>query len=332
MTDTASGDDAPTDLASRVAGGLVGLLVGDALGVPYEFHPPQDIPPVASIEFAPPPHFQRSHAAVPPGTWSDDGAQALCLLESLLACGRMDAEDFARRLLRWYEHGHLAVDGIVFDVGVATGRALLALRSGVPAAIAGEGASEYSNNGNGSLMRVLPLALWHTGSDEALVLDACLQSQVTHAHPRSQVCCALYCLWARRVLLGIEQPWAEAVTRLRAILAQRTPLLEELEWSVRPDDEPLGQGSGYVVDSLRSARAACAQPDYECTVRAAIAFGRDSDTTACLAGGIAGLRWGLDAIPLRWREALRGGDLYRPLLSRLIEHLAASDRHKDATR
>lgn len=332
MSDTPPGGDWLRDLQARAAGGLVGLLVGDALGVPYEFHAAQDIPSFEQIEYAPPVGFSRSHAGVPPGTWSDDGAQALCLLESLLECGRMDQHDFAERLLRWYENGHLAVDGVVFDVGVATGRALLALRSGTPPAVAGESAGEYSNNGNGSLMRMLPLALWHAGSDEELVKDACLQSQVTHAHPRSQVCCALYGLWARRVLLGAAQPWDEAVARLRALLSRRTELLEELEWSVRPDDEPHGQGSGYVVDSLRSARVACAESDYERTVRSAIALGRDTDTTACLAGGIAGSRWGLDGIPPRWREALRGDDLYRPLLARLNDHLAGSSRHDDAMR
>lgn len=72
--------------AERIAGGLIGLLVGDALGVPYEFHEADEIPPSAQIEFEPPAGFDRSHKGTPPGTWSDDGAQALCLLDSLLVC------------------------------------------------------------------------------------------------------------------------------------------------------------------------------------------------------------------------------------------------------
>src|SRR5579859_2515561 len=108
----------------RIAGGLMGLLVGDALGVPYEFHAPESLPPVAQIEFEPPAGFARAHSGTPPGVWSDDGSQALCLLDSLLACGRLDVEDFGRRVLRWYDKGYLAVDGRVFDVGIQTGRAL----------------------------------------------------------------------------------------------------------------------------------------------------------------------------------------------------------------
>lgn len=203
MSDTPPGGDWLRGLQSRAAGGLVGLLVGDALGVPYEFHAAQDIPSCEQIEYAPPAGFSRSHAGVAPGTWSDDGAQALCLLESLLECGRMDQHDFAERLLRWYENGHLAVDGVVFDVGVATGRALLALRSGTPPAVAGESAGEYSNNGNGSLMRMLPLALWHAGSDEELVRDACSRKSLMRTRGRRFVARCTDCgrdgfCWARR--------------------------------------------------------------------------------------------------------------------------------------
>lgn len=306
------------DRRDRIAGGLVGLLVGDALGVPYEFHPPHEIPSADDIEYTPPPGFDRSHKAIQPGTWSDDGAQALCLLESLLECDRLDVDDFGRRLVRWYDDGHLAVDGVVFDVGVATGRALLALRDGASPLAAGHRDGEHSSHGNGALMRSLPLALWHRGSDAELVRDAQLQSRVTHGHMRSQVCCALYCLWARRILQSVDDPWRDAVTTLRALWVDDAHALEELEWSLRPDEQAIGHGSGYVVDSLRSALWASSLPTYEQVVRAAIGLGRDTDTTACIAGGIAGLREGIDAIPERWRTGLRGGALYQPLLDRLL--------------
>src|ERR1700755_326159 len=95
----------------RIEGGLIGLLVGDALGVPYEFKSPDRLPRADAIDFEPPSGFPRSHAQVPAGTWSDDGAQALCLLESLLTQGRFEPNDFARRMGNWYDSGHLAVDG-----------------------------------------------------------------------------------------------------------------------------------------------------------------------------------------------------------------------------
>jgi len=306
-------------LEDRISGGLIGLLVGDALGVPYEFHSPDEIPPFAEIEFKPPPYFRRSHN-VPPGTWSDDGAQALILLASLNHCSKLDLDDFGRRLVNWYEHGYMAVDNHVFDIGIQTSHAIGNLVHGRSPETSGE--TSETANGNGSLMRVLPMALWHTGSDEDLVNDAHRQSIVTHAHLRSQVCCALYCLWARCTLEGASDSWTEAVSRLRRIYAEGSKAQEELEWSIRPDELIEGEGSGYVVDCLRSARWVLNAGDYEQVVKAAVALGRDTDTTACVAGGIAGIRDGVQAIPERWRSQLRGKDLYEPELEPLIRRRA----------
>lgn len=301
----------------KIRGGIVGLLVGDALGVPYEFHSRESIPSFDEIEFEPPDWFRRAHAGVPIGTWSDDGAQALCLLASLLECGKFDADDFAKKIVAWYREDYMAVDK-VFDVGIQTQRAILNLRKGFPPLTAGP--AEERNNGNGSLMRVLPLALWHQGSDLELVADAFDQSAVTHGHLRSKLCCALYCLWARRILQNVENAWDSAVEKLYEIFRENTLERIELETRIFPEDAIYEvKGSGYVVDSLRAARWANNNKTYEETVKAAILLGDDTDTTACIAGGIAGLQFGINGIPERWREKLRGKEIYEPLLEKLIE-------------
>jgi ADP-ribosyl-[dinitrogen reductase] hydrolase len=302
----------------RIEGGLLGLLIGDALGVPYEFRPPEAIPSAPQIEFEPPVGYRRAHPGTPPGTWSDDGAQALCLLASLLERGRLDPDDLGRRLLAWHDRGEYAVGGRVFDVGIQTSRALGNLRSGMPALEAGS--TEEFTNGNGSLMRVLPLALWHRGRDAELAADARAQSRVTHGHLRAQACCALYCLWARRILDEAADPWDEAVATLRALYAAEPEFLDELDGTIRPLDPPEGRGSGYVVDCLHSARRAVAAGPYEQAVKAAIALGNDTDTTASVAGGIAGLRDGVAAIPDRWRQALLGRERLDPLVYELLTH------------
>ena len=303
-------------LRERIEGGIYGLLVGDALGVPYEFHAQNEIPPALEIEFNPPEYFERSHKTIAPGTWSDDGAQALVLLASLLNCGKLDVDNFATGLVDWYETGYMAVDGNVFDVGIQTGKAIRRLNLGVKATIAGQ--TEQAN-GNGSLMRVLPLALWHKGSDEELVNDAHQQSVVTHGHLRSQICCALYCLWARYTLFGKANSWEEAVIRIKDIYGQDSDEYAELMWAVRPDDIIDGQGSGYVVDTLRSAKWAMKKSTYEDVVKAAITLGKDTDTTACVAGGIAGIRDEMKAIPTRWVENLRGKDIVYSELQKLVD-------------
>lgn len=303
----------------RVEGGLWGLLVGDALGVPYEFAPPQRIPESRHIEMEPPVGFLRSHHGVRPGTWSDDGAQALCLLESLLERGEVDAYDLMDRICRWFRDGHLAVGRDVFDVGLQTSGSIGKFLKGRPALECGR--SDEQGNGNGSLMRVLPLALWHRGSDRELVDAARLQSRPTHAHPRSELCCAFLCLWARRLSQVAADPWMDAVEILEAIYPPGTPDRVELDQGVQPRGEWVPKGSGYVVDTLHSARFAMTEGSFEAVLKAAISLGHDTDTTASVAGGLAGIRFGVQAIPRRWMKTMRGKDLVEPLWEGLRRHL-----------
>lgn len=303
----------------RVLGGLFGLLVGDALGVPYEFSRPESLPRTDLIEMDPPTGFRRAHPSAPRAAWSDDGSQALCLLASLLHCSRLDLDDFGRRLVNWWNRGYLAVDNVVFDVGNQTSVALAAIRRGSPPELAG--CTGESHNGNGSLMRVLPLALWHPGTTSEVVRDSARQSVVTHAHVRSQVCCALYSLWARATLEGHSDPWQHATASIREHCSANSAWEQELEKHIKPDAAAAGQGTGYVVDCLHSARFALLESTFERVVQRAVSLGNDTDTTAAVAGGIAGLRHGLTGIPERWLSALAGRHLVDPLASQLIGSL-----------
>lgn len=308
-------------VTDRILGGLWGLLIGDALGVPYEFNKPEDLPKMEEIEYQPPLNFIRSHPGVLPGTWSDDGAQALCLLDSLLSCGKMDLNDFASRLLKWYDSGLWAVDGKVFDVGNQTEKTLIAFGNGMSPYQSGNIIPE--GKGNGALMRVLPLVLWNKGSDEELVNDAHTQSLVTHGHICNQVCCALYCLWGRRLLEGysINKAYDLAVLKLRQIYRENLEYYNELEESICPDEPSVGTGSGFVVDSLRSTRMVLASESYEKVVKSAIALGYDTDTTAAIAGGLAGIYFGFENIPKRWYQELRGKEMVYPLIDKLLDHI-----------
>eukprot|EP00257_Ricinus_communis_P012824 XP_002538111.2 uncharacterized protein LOC8279457 [Ricinus communis] len=309
--------------SNAAIGGLVGLLVGDALGVGFEFKHPNQIPPRTGIEMTMPATFRRTYPHVPSGTWSDDGAQALCLLASLIERGSFRLTDFADRLVQWMDKGYFAVDGDVFDVGSQTARALDRLRDGVPPLESG-GASER-DNGNGSLMRVLPLALWHTGSDRELVRCAHLQSMPTHGHPRSLVACAFYCLIARGYLKNLSDPWSWADQRLEEIYHARSDPHEQIAFLAELDElkrfprSNEARGTGYVVDTLWSARKALEEESFEEVARTAISFGHDTDTTAAVACGLAGIRFGLDGIPVRWLQQLRGFELAEPLIARFTD-------------
>lgn len=301
----------------KVKGGLYGLLIGDALGVPYEFHAAEEIPSYDEIEMTPPSGFYRAHASVKAGTWSDDGAQALCLLDSLISCGAFCLNDFSDRLLAWHRDGMWAVDSVVFDIGIQTSEALTAYHAGMSPEECGMMRSD--GKGNGALMRVLPLALWHSGTDAELVQDAHAQCLITHGNRCNQVCCALYCLAARFLLRGMhfENALKQAVKVLRDIYREMPEYAQELEWSVRPDMPWEGKGSGYVVDCLRSAFMIMERAvNYEDAVKQAILLGDDTDTTACVTGGLAGIVFGFDGIPERWYHTLRGKADVETLLQR----------------
>lgn len=306
---------------SRIKGGLYGLLVGDALGVTYEFHSADSIPPFEEIEMTPPDNFNKTYPNVKAGTWSDDGAQALCLLNSLLENDRFSLTDFSMKLLAWYDTGLWAVDNVVFDVGIQTSEALNTFRNGVSPEMCGN--VRPDGKGNGALMRVLPLALWHRGTDLELVNDAHRQCLITHANITNQVCCALYCLVARRLLEGMDfnAALSHSVQNIREIYADMSDYNEEFEFRLQPDEPDIwrGNGSGYVIDSLRSAfmimrEAGC----YEDAVKRAVSLGNDTDTTACILGGLAGIAFGYDSIPERWINTLRQKASVEELLSKLL--------------
>ena len=227
----------------RIAGGLYGLLIGDALGVPYEFYEAEKLPPCDEIEMIPPAGFRKTYENVAAGTWSDDGAQALCLFQSLLDKNVFCLEDFSDRVLSWYEDGVWAVGGEVFDVGIQTAYALRGYKNGLLPEECGM--LNPDGKGNGALMRVLPLVLWHSvhGSPDkeqrtkGLVEDAHRQCLITHGHVCNQVCCALYCLAAQKLLEGLEAHEAieAGLGALRRIYQDLPEYEQELEWSIRPD-------------------------------------------------------------------------------------------------
>ena len=320
---TTDGATPSPTLADRLAGAVWGHLVGDAIGVPYEFRPPAAI---GDVRFG-----ERGTHGQPPGTWSDDGALMLALLDSLLTCGLrtdgnrtdwtydpaigFDVADQGRRIVAWQDEGRYTPDGDgSFDIGGTTARAIDALRRGVPAEETGP--THDRACGNGSLMRILPLALVERDvPDDVLVDHAHRASAVTHGHVRCQATCAWYVLTARRLLEGEPDP-AVAFEAGRAALGRaydamgdagsgyRDALAFVAGW--RATHEPAGGGAAW--DALWSARTAIESAgSYRETVERAIRLGDDTDTTAAIAGGLAGARWGIDAIPDGWLGGMRAG-------------------------
>lgn len=308
-------------MLDKIKGGIYGLLIGDAVGVPYEFNTPSQLPSYHLIDMQPPSDFARTYPDVEVGTWSDDGAQALCLLASLLHSKDLDVIDLTNRFSNWYQLGYMAIDFKVFDVGVQTAYALNRYKAGYP--IAEIASDDEKSNGNGALMRTLPLALWHKGSDQQLIENAFQQSHITHAHIRSKICCAIYCLWTRNILknMDVNQAFDSSILDIFDYFKTDLRVTTELKEHICIESDFKISGSGYVVDCLFSAKFALQQSTYEDVIKTAISLGNDTDTTACVAGGLAGIIYGYNKIPKRWQKDLKGSDIVDPLIDDLMHHL-----------
>lgn len=291
----------------KVLGGIWGLIIGDTVGVPYEFNPPSKLPPKEEIDIIAPKGFRKTYSDIPYGTYSDDSAMFLCILDSYIACDGFDIDDIAKKFLNWATDGYWAVDNDVFDIGIQTRLALAEYSRGMSPW--DSGFLNPDGKGNGSLMRTLAVALLEDGDDKQLVESSHGQSVITHGPITNQVCCALYNLIARYLLEGMEfeVAYEKAVEVLKEIYkSEYKAHYEELVERILPDGVVEERGTGYVLDSIKTTFTILRKcSSYEDVIKTAISYGHDTDTTAAIVGGLAGIIYGFESIPKRWYELTR---------------------------
>lgn len=314
----------PLSLLERQQGGMEGLLIGDALGVPFEFKPSTQIPEIEKIDFVLPPNYPRSHPGVPIGTWSDDGAMALCLAHQLHTNSMVYPPALGDLFIKWRKTGFATPDGKVFDIGNTTRSALASISRGTHAEEAG--LTSEDSQGNGSLMRCLPIALYYANNPSltAIVKEARRQSLVTHRHSVPQVACAVYAVWAWHELRGEQLDLSEAIDRTAPHIFDtpgQTGLTTIMAYVSH--NQTVANGTGFVIDSLYSADWALAKShDFTQAIQISIKLGNDTDTTAAITGGLAGIRYGLPGLPQRWRQMLLGRPVFHALAGQWCAALA----------
>jgi ADP-ribosyl-[dinitrogen reductase] hydrolase len=289
--------------SSSILGSLWGSLVGDALGVPVEFQSRQDRrdDPVKGMRgFGT--HFQ------PPGTWSDDGALLLCSVESLVECRGFDTQDMVNRFVHWERDALWTATGCVFDIGNATSRALGNAAYGTPPEQCG-GTHEL-DNGNGSLMRILPISLFATTVHDDTAVS--IGSALTHGHSRSRLACQFHSGFVRVFSRGLSarDAFQETQIQFEEVLERTSPKERRaFQRILQPDFSQLPECSissnGYVIDTLESSFWCLLNYDtFRESVLKAVNLGSDADTTGCVTGGLAGLVHGIESIPSEWLDAL----------------------------
>ncbi len=301
--------------------GLLGLSVGDALGVPVEFHPrfELDSQPVKGM---------RAFGTwkQPAGTWSDDTSLCLCLAQSL--CSGYDLVDIGAQFMAWKNSGLWSPHGTVFDIGNTTKTALERLEHS-PSEPLKAGLRREEDNRNGSLMRILPIVFYLRGMDSAqrwrIISEV---SSITHAHMRSILACVIYCEIALGLMEGLSPRLAYEGMKAKVLEGFKDePELASFQWILTHDIGKLNRdeirSTCNVVDSLESCLwCFLGSENFSEACLKAVNLGDDTDTVACLTGGLAGLAWGEEAIPREWLSVLARRADIEELASRLSLALA----------
>lgn len=261
-----------TATMDKLKSAIYGLAVGDALGVPFEFRERGTFRCEGMTGYG---TWNRA-----PGTWSDDTSMTLATLDSIQEKREIDTIDMTSRFCDWLHKGKYTADGDTFDVGTTTRMALNR----------GSGLDDYYSNGNGSFMRILPLAFTEATDEEIRAVSA-----ITHAHKISTDACVEYVHLARQLIDG--KPIHRDEIKSKG--------MNEIK------------SSGFVLHTLEAAiwcllNTKC----YEEAVLTAINLGEDTDTTAAVVGGLAGIVYGYDSIPGDWIEGLKNKELIDSILKK----------------
>lgn len=329
------------DLPYKIKSVIIGHAVGDALGVPVEFASREELKanPVTDMR-------GFGTYPMPAGAWSDDTSMSLCALDAFDE-GKLNFDKVMINFARWYFLDFFTPTGETFDVGNTCS---IAIERFVKNRLSWRecGLSDEQANGNGSLMRIHPFALYafllNTNTKTKIEIVE-LASALTHAHPRSKIACGIYAfvLWE---LLDDERNCdaKEAVRRglkkarnyyannpefsyfeltLCHQIADVDNVLESRGFPGATEEDIISDG--YVVHSLEAAIwCLCTTCSYKECVLKAVNLGDDTDTTAAIAGGLAGATYGYDNIPLEWRNTL----LKRDYIEKLCENLLINHNGK----
>ena len=298
---------------------LFGIAVGDALGVPVEFLSRETIakkPVTDMVGFG--------TYNLPAGTFSDDSSLAFCLAEALTQ--EFNLQTIADNFIKWLFQNFWTPRGYVFDVGIATSDAIKRLKNGCRPDLAG--GMDVSENGNGSLMRILPLLIYIKDQPvEARYKITKQVSSITHGHIRSVIACFYYLEFARNLINGVNK--SDTYKKLQKEISEFLYSLEInpkeinlfdrlLKANIHELPEDKIYSSGYVLHTLEASIWCLLTTDsYSEATLKAVNLGADTDTTGAVTGGLAGLLYGWETIPQNWLEQIARKDDIEDLAKRL---------------
>lgn len=307
----------------KMKSGIIGFSVGDALGVPVEFLNRKTLqrnPVKEMIGYG-------SHP-VPEGTWSDDTSLMIAAMDSINICNGINYDDIMYRFTEWVDKAKYTATDKLFDIGISSSNAIQNYKQGIAAENCGM--KGFNENGNGSLMRILPFVYYaylKKLSREERIYLINTASSLTHAHEISKLGCNIYCDYIILLLNGYSKK--EAFDMLKeldyssyfsnsAISVYSNILSGKLE-NLNINDI---KSSGYVVDSLEaSIWCTLKNTSYETAVESAVNLGNDTDTIGAITGSLNGIIYGEKNIPQRWLEKMKKLDYLENLTDEFLQKL-----------
>ncbi len=293
---------------NKITDGIIGFAVGDALGVPAEFKSREELKRYPITDMKADGTYNQ-----PAGTWSDDTSMTLATLDSIIEKNTIDVNDMASKFLKWFRNAEYTANNECFDIGRTTLQSLAKFELHLGNAKECGGSSEY-DNGNGSLMRILPIAYYIyykkiTDNKEIynIIKDV---SSITHAHEISILGCYIYVKYIIELLNGVNKIQAYkniqqqdyclfsdySINKYKRILRDDIQSLEEVNIS----------SSGYVVSTLEAVFWLFLNSnDYNTCILKAVNLGDDTDTVAAITGGLLGIQYGIDNIKESWKQTLK---------------------------
>ena len=314
--------------SNKVIDALLGVAIGDAVGVPYEFTSREEMQANPATDM-----IGHGTYNQPKGTWSDDSSLTFCLAESLV--GGYDLKDMSERFIKWVDEAYWTAHDQVFDIGITTSIAISRLR-----VIIDEGNLEelerqrdYGDewdNGNGSLMRIIPLLFYTKGKPIKEQFDIVWEvSALTHRHIRAAMSCMIYLNVAEKLLEGKDK--VDAYKEMRVEISELWDAIDFPEKEKKHFDKVIQNDirdtriddlktGGYVIEVLESSIWFFLNKNsYKDTILSIINLGHDTDTSAAIAGGLAGLYYGQEGIPKEWVVSIARLDDIVELANKLNE-------------
>lgn len=310
---------------NKIKGCLYGSIVGDALGVPVEFKERSYLKkyPIKDMIGS---DLSNQKYNYPAGMWSDDSSMNLLTIESLIK-KKYNSNDIMYRFSLWLNDNYMTPFGTLFDIGVTTKKAIENFNKKLPKFR--WGLKDEKSNGNGSLMRMAPIACYFVNGNDSLIIEKAFEtSSLTHNHIRSKLACAYLCILLKNLLKNnsLSKSLKNTNHILEPYISEHKEkvafnrILDSVKLINLPEKEI--KSSGYVIHCLEaSIWSAGNTKSFKSSILKAVNLGDDTDTTACVTGMITGSMYGNTEIPINWKKVLAKKDIIDELINNFIKKI-----------